>query len=320
MPTENSNHYDVLGVPRNVDQAAIRKAYLRASLRSHPDKNPGREEEAKAEFVKIGQAYAVLNEPAQRASYDRELAAGKFFRYSRPQQQRRQQQKQQSHQSRSDAHSAAQSDASTGTDTSTKHEHDEQADDEFDQFMNQFDETVSGMSEEELNMAMGAAAAVGSIIGSILGARAMKGNNSLLSSVASMAGSAMASHAASTLVKTVHEDSKQRVLERDERRAAIARGEPVPESSARESRDRVFQDAGRAFQKVAGAAVGGGGPSPSTNRANAMNSFMRDGTASTRGRNSSGGDGGQQGFSWQQAAKLACMAAEACAEMKSASK
>ena len=44
-------------------------------------------------------------------------------------------------------------------------------DKDFDDFMRMFDETVSGMSEEELNMAMGAAAMVGSVIGSILGAR-----------------------------------------------------------------------------------------------------------------------------------------------------
>ena len=49
-------HYDILGVARNADQVAIRKGYLRASLRCHPDKNPGREEEAKAEFVEVGQA------------------------------------------------------------------------------------------------------------------------------------------------------------------------------------------------------------------------------------------------------------------------
>ena len=42
-----STYYEILGVPQNADEAAIRKAYLRASLRCHPDKNPGREEEAK---------------------------------------------------------------------------------------------------------------------------------------------------------------------------------------------------------------------------------------------------------------------------------
>lgn len=73
-------------------------------------------------------------------------------------------------------------------------------DKEFNSFMDLFDDTVSGMSEAELNMAMGAAAVVGSIIGSIMGAKAGKGS-SLLSSAASMVGSAMASQAASTLGK-----------------------------------------------------------------------------------------------------------------------
>ena len=47
-----STHYEILGVPQNADEAVIRKAYLRASLRCHPDKNPGREEEAKVRISK----------------------------------------------------------------------------------------------------------------------------------------------------------------------------------------------------------------------------------------------------------------------------
>ena len=62
---KSKTYYDILGIddPKNADQASIRKAYLRASLRCHPDKNPGREEEAKAEFVEVGQAYNTLGDP-----------------------------------------------------------------------------------------------------------------------------------------------------------------------------------------------------------------------------------------------------------------
>jgi len=48
-----STYYEILGVPQNADEAAIRKAYLRASLRCHPDKNPGREEEAKVSIYHV---------------------------------------------------------------------------------------------------------------------------------------------------------------------------------------------------------------------------------------------------------------------------
>jgi hypothetical protein len=89
------------------------------------------------------------------------------------------------------------------------------------------------------------------VIGSILGARAGKGN-SFLASAASMVGSAMASQAAAALVKTVHEDSTQRVLEKQDRDAAIARGENVPESS---SSERLLKDAFGAVQKMAAAAA-----------------------------------------------------------------
>lgn len=298
------SYYDVLGVPTDADQAAIRKAYLRASLRCHPDKNPGREEQAKAEFVEVGTAYSVLSDASQRAAYDRQLAGGKGW--GRPQYRRQQQQQQQQSQRPQTDHSAQQGATSDGGD-----------DAEFRHFMNMFDETVGSMSEEELNMAMGAAAVVGGIIGSILGARAgggARGGSSFLSSAASMVGSAMASRAASSFVQTVHEDSKQRVLERNEREAAIARGERVPEPTARESRERLFQDAGRAFQKVAGAAVGGAGGSERI-RFSVNSGNNASGRPSARSGNG-GGAGEQQGFSWAQAAKLAAMAAGVCAEMQ----
>ena len=268
--SDYATYYDILSIPTDADQAAIRKAYLKASLRYHPDKNPGCEEEAKAKFVEIGQAYVVLGDAAKRAAYDRELSAGKYS-FRKQQQQ-------------------TGFEAANGVGTSRRQRTKDDATDDFDFFMSQFDDTVAGMSESELNMAVGAAAVVGSIIGSIMGARAAKGN-AFLSSAASMAGSAMASRAASTWVKTVHEDSTKRALERDQRRAAIERGESVEEPTVGETRERLFKDAGRTAQRVAGAAVGG-----SSARTN-------------------GGDRGQ--FSWQKAAKLACMAANACSEMQS---
>mmetsp|Transcript_10676 Transcript_10676/g.22637 ORF Transcript_10676/g.22637 Transcript_10676/m.22637 type:complete len:300 (-) Transcript_10676:1015-1914(-) len=280
--TTSATHYDTLGVPKNADQAAIRKAYLRASLRSHPDKNPGRVEEAKAEFIGIGQAYSIIGDPAKRAAYDRELSAGNFrFNGFRPQHPKPNSTQQQS--ASSQQHTTATQAVSD--------------DDPFQNFADLFDETVAGMSEEELNMAMGVAAAVGSVIGSFAGSRASKGGNSALSTIGSAIGGAMASQVASSLVKTVHEDSKQRALEKRERDAAIARGE-VPEPSTRGSRSRAFQDAGSMFQK-AGTSMGGFTSSKRTSNDVTSNS-----------------EGEKPQFPWKEAAKLATMAVSACVEMQ----
>ena len=218
----------------------------------------------------------------KRASYDRELAAGKGRTMRR----------------------------TTTRANDVKNE--AQTAKDFDNFMNMFDQTVAGMSEEEINMAMGAAAVVGGVIGSILGARAAKGN-SFLSSVASMAGSAMASQAASTLVKSVHEDSVQRVLEKEERDAAIARGESVPRHSASQGRDRMLQDAVKTFQKVAEAAMCGVSSSNVQARMNSSSGNNNNATTS----NNAGSNGK---ISWEHVVNFATMAADAVAEMQRASK
>ena len=54
--TTEANLYEVLGLSTDATQKQIRKAYLQSSLKHHPDKNPGNENEARQQFVKIGQA------------------------------------------------------------------------------------------------------------------------------------------------------------------------------------------------------------------------------------------------------------------------
>ncbi|KGM13180.1 DnaJ C-terminal domain-containing protein [Cellulomonas bogoriensis] len=69
--------YATLGVPKNADQAAIKKAYRKMARSLHPDQNPG-DAAAEARFKDVGEAYAVLSDPEQRQQYDaiRAMAGG----------------------------------------------------------------------------------------------------------------------------------------------------------------------------------------------------------------------------------------------------
>ncbi len=62
------NYYEVLGVPQDADQMAIKDAFRRLALKYHPDRNkePGAEER----FKEIAEAYAVLSDSKKRAEYD----------------------------------------------------------------------------------------------------------------------------------------------------------------------------------------------------------------------------------------------------------
>jgi len=64
------DYYDVLGVPRDADQAAIKKAYRRLARRYHPDLNPN-DAQAETKFKEIGEAYEVLSDKTKRQAYDR---------------------------------------------------------------------------------------------------------------------------------------------------------------------------------------------------------------------------------------------------------
>lgn len=69
--------YAVLGVPKDADAAAIKKAYRRLARTLHPDHNPG-DASAEAKFKDVGEAYAVLSDAEQRKQYDalRAMAGG----------------------------------------------------------------------------------------------------------------------------------------------------------------------------------------------------------------------------------------------------
>ncbi len=61
--------YALLGVARDADADAIKKAYRRLARQLHPDVNP--DPETQERFKVISQAYEVLSDPQKRAAYDR---------------------------------------------------------------------------------------------------------------------------------------------------------------------------------------------------------------------------------------------------------
>ncbi|GAA1478934.1 molecular chaperone DnaJ [Nocardioides aestuarii] len=61
--------YDILGVSRDADADAIKKAYRRLARQHHPDVNP--DPASKEKFGEVSRAYEVLSDPQKRAAYDR---------------------------------------------------------------------------------------------------------------------------------------------------------------------------------------------------------------------------------------------------------
>lgn len=66
---DKRDYYEVLGVDRNADDAALKKAYRVLAKKYHPDTNPG-DAEAEAKFKEASEAYAVLSDPDKRRQYD----------------------------------------------------------------------------------------------------------------------------------------------------------------------------------------------------------------------------------------------------------
>ena len=208
--------YSVLGVDKSADQAKIRKAYLKLSLRYHPDKNPGNQEEAKEEFVKIGEAYEMLSDPVRRSGYDRDLASGRY----------------------SHAHSAsyAPSDCHSTEGEEENYQTRPASKKSYDTYRETFDAHVAHMSQDELRAAMGTAAVVGGIVGSLLGsglAKKVAGKNklagALFETAGSILGSTVGSEAGVGLVQNVHVQSRERVAYEEKKRVAVEKGEPIPE-------------------------------------------------------------------------------------------
>ncbi len=64
------DYYEILGVPRDADEAALKKAYRRLAMKHHPDRNPD-SSESEEKFKEACEAYEVLQDPEKRSAYDR---------------------------------------------------------------------------------------------------------------------------------------------------------------------------------------------------------------------------------------------------------
>lgn len=69
MAEQKRDYYEVLGVEKSADDAALKKAYRALAKKYHPDMNPG-DAEAEKKFKEASEAYAVLSDPEKRRQYD----------------------------------------------------------------------------------------------------------------------------------------------------------------------------------------------------------------------------------------------------------
>jgi molecular chaperone DnaJ len=77
------DYYEILGVPRTANPDEIKKAYRKAAMKYHPDRNPNNKE-AEEKFKEAAEAYEVLGDQTKRQRYDQYghegLRAGTDFR------------------------------------------------------------------------------------------------------------------------------------------------------------------------------------------------------------------------------------------------
>ena len=70
---KNRDYYAILGVDRNADEKEIKRAYKKAALKYHPDRNGESEETkkmAEKKFIDVNDAYSVLSDPNKKRMYD----------------------------------------------------------------------------------------------------------------------------------------------------------------------------------------------------------------------------------------------------------
>jgi len=69
------DYYEILGVEKGADDAALKKAYRRLAMKHHPDRNPD-DAEAEGKFKEAKEAFEILSDSRKRAAYDQYGHAG----------------------------------------------------------------------------------------------------------------------------------------------------------------------------------------------------------------------------------------------------
>jgi molecular chaperone DnaJ len=63
------DYYEVLGVARTANAEELKKAFRKAAMQHHPDRNPG-DKDAEQKFKEVNEAYDILKDDQRRAAYD----------------------------------------------------------------------------------------------------------------------------------------------------------------------------------------------------------------------------------------------------------
>jgi curved DNA-binding protein CbpA len=207
---QRETYYDILNVTNTADSKTIRQGYLKQAIKYHPDKNPNQPEESKNRFIQIGHAYEILSDSTKRSQYDYNLKWGNNNTNSN-----------------NDDYYYNNSNTSNNNNYDYNYDDNTTMDPEqiFTKYRTTFDRHVANMSESEINAVVGLASVVGGIIGSVVGSHLANnattsnsarscnptGSSVLLSTFGSMAGSFISSHAAAETIRTIHQQSVERV-------------------------------------------------------------------------------------------------------------
>ncbi len=72
--SDKRNHYEILGVSKNADDEAVRRAFRNLSKSLHPDTTKLPAEKASIKFHSLCESYATLSDPERRSRYDKFLS------------------------------------------------------------------------------------------------------------------------------------------------------------------------------------------------------------------------------------------------------
>ena len=70
MSNQKKDYYGILGVDKDSDESAIKKAYYKLAQKWHPDKNRDNVTESENKFKEISEAYGILSDPQKKQQYD----------------------------------------------------------------------------------------------------------------------------------------------------------------------------------------------------------------------------------------------------------